>query len=111
MRSKVVSAPVANATHKDGINAAIDLFHRRWTMRILWELRDGPVTFRALQAACSDVSSSVLNVRLSELRAAQLVTHSGEAGYQLSPWGHGLLVAMRPFTQWAAKWHRAVHSD
>ncbi len=93
---------------KEGINAAIDLFHRRWTMRILWELRAGPVTFRALQAACADLSPSVLNVRLAELREAQLAVHTPGEGYGLTEWGTGLLVAMRPLTQWAARWHRAV---
>lgn len=95
-----------NAT-KDGINAAIDLFHRRWTMRILWELRDGPATFRALQAACSDLSPSVLNVRLAELREARLVDHAAGQGYRLTDWGQALLVAMAPLLKWATRWHRS----
>jgi DNA-binding HxlR family transcriptional regulator len=92
---------------KDGFNAAIDLFHKRWTMRILWELRDGPVTFRALQAACSMVSSSVLNVRISELREAQLIEHTTGEGYQLSVLGRELLEAMRPLAVWAGRWSKA----
>ena len=95
-------------SNKDGINAAITLLHKRWSMRILWELRAGPVTFRALQAACSELSSSVLNVRLSELREAQLVAHTTGQGYALTDWGRQLLVAMQPFLQWAGRWHRAV---
>ena len=93
---------------KAGINAAIELFHRRWTMRILWELRGGPVTFRALQSACEDVSTSVLNVRLGELREARLVIHTPGEGYALTDWGEELLVAMRPLVQWAARWHRSA---
>ncbi len=93
---------------KDGINAAIALFHKRWSMRILWELRDGPATFRALQEACSELSSSVLNVRLSELREAHLVQHAAGQGYALTDWGRELLVAMQPFVQWAARWYKAL---
>jgi DNA-binding HxlR family transcriptional regulator len=93
---------------KDGINAAMALFNKRWTLRILWELRDGAVTFRALQTACAEVSSSVLNVRLSELREAQLLDHNAGAGYGLTPWGQELLVAMQPLTKWAARWHAAT---
>ncbi|MBI3523979.1 MAG: helix-turn-helix transcriptional regulator [Betaproteobacteria bacterium] len=93
---------------KNAINAAIALFHKRWTMRILWELREGPVTFRQLQAACSEVSSSVLNVRLLELRAAQLVEHTSGEGYALTAWGAELLVAMRPLVLWAGRWHQAI---
>ncbi len=90
---------------KQGMNAAIDLFHRRWTLRILWELREGPVTFRTLQIACSELSSSVLNVRLAELREAQLVQHAAGEGYTLTDWGVELLQAMRPMIKWAARWH------
>lgn len=91
---------------KQGFNAAIDLFHKRWTMRILWELREGPVTFRELQTACSMVSSSVLNVRISELREAQLIEHTSGSGYQLSLLGKELLVAMRPLAAWAGRWSK-----
>ena len=93
--------------HKDGINAAIDLFHRRWTMRILWELRQGPVNFRALQTACAEVSSSVLNVRLAELRESRLVEHASGEGYSLTRWGEELLAAMEPLMLWAGRWQKA----
>jgi DNA-binding HxlR family transcriptional regulator len=52
------------------IMALLDLLGRRWALRILWELRDGPRTFRALRLACDDASPSVLNARLRELRDA-----------------------------------------
>jgi DNA-binding HxlR family transcriptional regulator len=111
MTIKVSTAAKKNALQgevKDGVNAIIDLFHKRWTMRILWELRDGPVTFRELQAACSMVSSSVLNVRISELREAQLVEHTSGEGYQLSDWGKELLVATQPLAAWARRWSKAT---
>ena len=97
---------------KAGFNAAIELFHKRWTMRVLWELRDGPATFRELQNACSEVSSSVLNVRLSELREAHLIEHLTGVGYRLTLWGEDLLVAMRPLALWAGRWNEwKVNAD
>jgi DNA-binding HxlR family transcriptional regulator len=105
--SPAISKANLQSEVKDGVNAVIDLFHRRWTMRILWELRDGPATFRELQAACSMVSSSVLNVRISELREAQLVEHSVGEGYQLSSWGKELLVATQPLAAWARRWSKS----
>lgn len=108
MQDIPVKAARQTQNAKDGINAAIALFHKRWSMRILWELRERPATFRALQEACSELSSSVLNVRLSELREAQLVEHTAGQGYALTDWGRELLVAMQPFTQWAARWHKAT---
>ena len=54
--------------------ALLDLLGRRWSLRVLWELRAGPVpTFRDLQAACGGVSSSVLTARLAELSEAGIV--------------------------------------
>ena len=58
------------------IMALLDLLGRRWTLRILWELRAASRTFRELQAACDGASPSVLNTRLKELRQANLVQHS-----------------------------------
>ena len=59
----------------------LDLLGRRWALRILWELRDGPLTFRALQAACGNLSPSVLNDRLRELREAGILELREPEGY------------------------------
>ena len=98
------------ASGKDALNAALELFHRRWTLRILWELRadDASLNFRALQAACGDLSASVLNQRLAELREALLVEHDVGSGYRLAPQGRSLLVAMEPLLKWAPRWAREV---
>ena len=67
------------------IMALLDLLGRRMTLRILWELREQRLTFRALQEAAA-TNPSVLNARLKELREARLVEHAAE-GYGLSPQG------------------------
>jgi DNA-binding HxlR family transcriptional regulator len=87
--------------------AALDLLGRRWTLRILWELRDGSLGARALRARCDDMSSSVLYERLADLRAAGLVTQ-GEGGmYALTALGHQLSDAIAPLQRWAERWSRA----
>lgn len=91
---------------KEGMNAALALFNKRWVLRILWELRDARhATFRQLQQACSELSSSVLNVRLAELRLAELIEHEAAQGYRLTASGEDLLIAMRPLAMWASMWH------
>ena len=52
------------------IMALLDLLGRRWTLRIIWELRSTRATFRALREACGNPSPTVLNERLRELREA-----------------------------------------
>ena len=87
--------------------AVLDLLGRRWTLRILWELREGPAgTFRELQARCGDVSSSVLNERLRELREAGILASQQPSGYALTDEGQSLLKALAPIDDWAARWGR-----
>ena len=74
--------------------ALLDLLGRRWALRTIWELRDGPLPFRALQERCAGMSSSVLNQRLRELRAAG-VLDAGAGGYRLTDEGRRLLEAVR----------------
>jgi DNA-binding HxlR family transcriptional regulator len=83
--------------------AALDLLGRRWSLRILWELRDGPVGARALRARCDGMSSSVLYERLRELVDAGLVTR-GDSGYGLTEIGGALGSALRPLGAWAVVW-------
>jgi len=86
------------------IMVLLDLLGRRMTLRILWELSmaQAPLTFRALQTA-ADTNPSVLNSRLSELRAVKIVEHGG-GGYRLSATGRSLLALILPLHAWADRW-------
>jgi len=84
------------------IMALLDLLGRRMTLRILWELREKPLTFRALQEAAA-TNPSVLNARLKELREARLLDHTAD-GYALSPQGRELLATFLPLNAWADQW-------
>jgi DNA-binding HxlR family transcriptional regulator len=89
------------------IMALLDLLGRRWALRVLWELRGGEsLTFRQLQARCSEVSSSVLNDRLRELRRAGIVAAQPGRGYALTPEGARLLGDLAPLDAWAKRWAR-----
>lgn len=81
---------------------ALDALGRRGALRLLWELRSGPLTFRALQAAC-DTNPGSLNTRLKELRQLHIVDH-GEAGYILTPHGYSLMASLEPLQIWAHRW-------
>jgi DNA-binding HxlR family transcriptional regulator len=84
--------------------ALFDLLGRRWTLRLVWELRDGALTFRELQARCEGMSSSVLNQRLQELREAGVVSAGNAGGYALTEEGAKLIDALVPLHSWAARW-------
>src|SRR5882724_9212779 len=106
MKSKAripeVGRPVRGSRTGRPIMVALDLLGRRAALRVLWELRGAPLTFRALQDQCG-TNPSLLNTRLKELRGAELVEHAA-GGYRLTREGKKLLAAMKPLSQWAQRW-------
>ena len=93
------------------IMALIDLLGRRWAIRVIWELRDARLTFRALQEACDGVSPTVLNERLRELRESRLVDLADSEGYGLTPLGHQLRQVLRPLREWSEeRWASAMRA-
>ena len=91
------------------IMAALDLLGRRWALRVLWELRSEPHSFRTLQDACEGISPAVLNTRLRELRDAALVERI-EEGYTLTARGAELGDALLPLDAWSKRWARSLDS-
>jgi DNA-binding HxlR family transcriptional regulator len=87
------------------IMAALDLLGRRWALRVMWELRDGPLGFRELQARCDGMSSSVLRTRLVELVDEGLLAQDG-TDYRLTAIGAELGEAIGPLNAWAERWKR-----
>ncbi len=88
--------------------AAMDLLGRRWALRVMWELRGGPVGARALLARCEGMSSSVLYERLRELSEASLVVQCDKGEYELTRLGRDLGEALQPLDAWSRRWSRAL---
>jgi len=81
----------------------LDVLGRRWSLRIMWELRTEPLSFRALREVCDDVSPSVLNARLAELRELGFIEHEGD-GYALTEDARSLSQLLLPLDGWANAW-------
>jgi len=96
--------PVRGSQSGRPIMALLDLLGRRWALRVIWELREGACSFRALQERCDGVSPSVLNKRLAELREAGVLVL--REGYGLTRDGARLLAALAPLDAWAKGWAR-----
>ena len=88
------------------IMVVLDLLGRRWSLRILWELRDATLTSRALRAACDEASPTVLQARLSELRQAGLVELIAGDGYRLTTMGRELQETFLPLYHFAERWSK-----
>jgi DNA-binding HxlR family transcriptional regulator len=98
--------PVRGSTTGRPIMALLDLLGQRWTLRVIWELRGAPLTFRALQEAGGGISPTVLNGRLKALRESGLVEQAEGAGYGLTPLGRELLEVFLPVVEWSKRWAR-----
>jgi DNA-binding HxlR family transcriptional regulator len=96
--------PVRGSTTGRPVMAALDLLGRRWSLRLLWELRDGPLGARVMLARCDGLSSSVLYDRLRELTAGGLIDRDHDGAYLLTDLGGELGAALAPLDSWAKKW-------
>jgi DNA-binding HxlR family transcriptional regulator len=86
------------------IMVLLDLLSRRWTLRILWELRSARLTSRALRTACDDASPTILQTRLTELREGGFVELVPAEGYGLTPLGRELCETFLPLHRFADRW-------
>lgn len=89
------------------IMVLLDLLGRRWSLRILWELREQPLTSRALRAACDEASPTVLQARLTELREAGFVQLGEGGGYGLTALGRELCETFMPLHKFAERWTKS----
>lgn len=92
------------------IMALLDLLGRRWTLRIMWELREGSLTSRALRTACDEASPTVMQSRLSELREAGLIELTPGDGYGLTELGRELNQTLLPLSRFAERWSKQILS-
>jgi DNA-binding HxlR family transcriptional regulator len=89
------------------IMVLLDLLGRRWTLRIVWELREQPRRFRELQDLIG-ASPTIVNARLAELREARLVELDHKTGYRLTTLGRELLRLFLPLHVWSEKWAKSI---
>ncbi|GMR17204.1 MAG: hypothetical protein BMS9Abin32_269 [Gammaproteobacteria bacterium] len=89
----------------------LELCGRRWALRAVWELRVGPLNFRALQSACGDISPSVLQRRLHELSRFGIIEKIPRLGYRLSGSGERLFHVLLMLNKWSGEHAGASFTD
>lgn len=98
-----INKPVRGSSSGRPIMLLFDVLGERWTLRILWELKQETLNFRALRERCDNVSPTSLNKRLKVLRELNLVVHD-EEGYALSDTGQSLGSQLLALHEWAEVW-------
>jgi DNA-binding HxlR family transcriptional regulator len=105
MTSPRPGKPVRGSKTGRPIMALLDLLGRRWQLRVIWELSRKPMNFRDLRSACGDISPTILNTRLSELREAGIVALADD-GYALTKDGRELIDEFMGLHAWAERWSK-----
>jgi DNA-binding HxlR family transcriptional regulator len=80
--------------------AALDLLGRRWSLRLVWELRRDAIAFTEIRER-TGISPSVLSTRLAELENAGVVEHDPARRYRLSGHGRELARLLYEINRWA----------
>ena len=109
-RANTKTRPARESRTGRPIMALLDLLGRRWSLRILWELRGEPLTSRALRTACDEASPTVLQARLTELREAGFVELGEGGGYGLTPLGRELCETFMPLHRFAERWRSKTNA-
>jgi DNA-binding HxlR family transcriptional regulator len=104
----MVKKKVRGSTTGRPIMVLLDLLGRRWVLRLVWELRQGPRRFRELQELIGGASPTIVNARLRELREARLVELDPDTGYRLTALGKEMLKLLLPLHVWSEKWAKAI---
>ncbi|ATG40891.1 MULTISPECIES: helix-turn-helix domain-containing protein [Phaeobacter] len=106
----VPGQPVRGSKSGKPIMALFDLLGRSWALGIVWQLSERPLTFRQIQTACEKMSPTILNRRLKELVASDIVARS-DHGYQLTDKGSELFTFLKPLGSWSKEWAEGLTSD
>jgi DNA-binding HxlR family transcriptional regulator len=107
MSIPIPGKPVRGSKTGVPIMALFDLLGRTWAMGIIWQLQNGPYTFRELQEKCESISPTILNCRIKELKKTDIIERTIE-GYQLTIRGAQLMSLLRPFGEWSREWSKEV---
>ena len=82
------------------VEHALDLLGRRWSLRLVWELRRSALPFSELRRR-TGASPSVLSTRLDELLRAGVIERDASRRYLLSGPGRDLARVLLEVNRWA----------
>jgi DNA-binding HxlR family transcriptional regulator len=89
------------------IMVLFDVLGERWSLRILWELRNERLTFRKLQERCDSVSPTSLNRRIKQLHDLKLIDNN-EEGFGYTKWGNELSEHLIEISKWSDRWGKCL---
>ena len=82
------------------VTRVIDLLSDKWTMHVLYALRNGPSRFCELERDLRGISSRTLTLKLKELTEKKLITKTADGLYKRTKRGAGLDIIERAMKEY-----------
>lgn len=82
----------------------LELFSKKWVLRLLWELQNDVRGFRELRRICDDIPPTTLSKRLKELEQSQLIHKNAQEKWEITPLGRSLEPTLLQLNVWADDW-------
>jgi DNA-binding HxlR family transcriptional regulator len=110
----------AHKHYSCGLEAALEIISGKWTVLILWGLRDEPRRFGELRRLVPGISEKMLIQHLKALQADGIITRKDyqevppRVEYALTAFGHSLYDALTPLCAWGERHMKrieAAHRD
>jgi DNA-binding HxlR family transcriptional regulator len=84
------------------MEVALDQLGKRWSLRLVWELRRDTLSFSELRER-SEISPSMLTTRLKDLEGLGIIERDGARRYRLSGDGRELARILYELNRWAER--------
>jgi len=99
-----------------GLEAALEVVGGKWTVLILWALRNEPRRFGELRRKAPGISEKMLIQHLRQMEADGIVTRKDfkevppRVEYALTSFGHSLYGALAPLCDWGEKHMKRIEA-
>ena len=84
------------------MEVALEQLGKRWSLRLIWELRRDTLSFSELRER-SGISPSMLTTRLNDLEGLGVIERDGTRRYRLSGDGRELARILYELNRWAER--------
>lgn len=101
-------------TEQCPMDIGLNILSGRWTLRILWQLSQGPVRFNELQRRLGAITTKTLTQQLRQLEAQQIVqrtvypTTPPQVEYALTEIGQTIQPILKALCSWGKQYQKAV---
>lgn len=99
------------------LNKTVEIIDGKWTVLILWHLRDRPLRFSQLHKKIPDATQKMLTQQLRHLERHQLIQRKvypevpPKVEYSLTEYGESLKPILLSLNEWGWSYYKSISSS